>query len=273
MATASIARDPAAQMTNKRELDGQWAVVVGASRGIGFGIAEALLADGGNVVLVARSVEALEARKAELAARAATGQRVLTECADASDPSSMAALFGRLEQLLPRLNIYVANAGMAILRPLVDISLEEWNSQLALNLTGTFVGVQWAARRMLESASDANRAILVVSSVRALSLRVGLLAYSTSKAAVNQLARAAALELAPHGIRVNTLSPGLTLTETAVTRAPDVFASRLAEVPLRRAGSPADMGAAVRYLCGPSASFVTGTNLMVDGGQALSLRS
>jgi glucose 1-dehydrogenase len=256
-------------MTDQHDLDGQWAVILGASEGIGFGVAEALFAGGASVALVARGADALESRRQQLWQGCRPGQHVRTECADASDPESMSSLFERLDRDLPSLNVYVANAGAATVTPLVEIALEEWQGQLALNLTGTFLGVQWAARRMMRADPRSNRAILLVSSVRAVGARAGMLAYSATKAAVNQLARVAALELAPHGVRVNVLSPGLTATTTAIERAPEIFAARLAEVPLGRTGSPDDMGAAVRYLCGPAAAFVTGANLVVDGGQSL----
>ncbi len=251
------------------ELDGQWAVVTGASKGIGLGIAQALFGAGASVVLVARGVEELELRKKELEAVAAAGQQVLTVSADVGDPAGLAALFDELDRQLPRLNIYVANAGFGIITPLLDITLEEWNSQLAVNLTGTFLGVQWAARRMTKPDAQDNRAILVVSSIRAIGARAGRLTYSATKSALNQLVRVAALELAEYGVRVNALSPGITATPMALEGNPEIYAEMTAGVPLGRSGAPQDMGAAALYLCAPAARFVTGTNLVVDGGESL----
>jgi glucose 1-dehydrogenase len=256
-------------VTNEAELDGQWAVVTGASKGIGLGIAEALFAAGASVVLVARGADELAARSKEFESAALRGQQVLTKCADVGDPDALAALFDELDEELPALNIYVANAGFGIITPLLDISLAEWNSQLAVNLTGSFLGVQWAARRMTKTDPQANRAILVVSSIRALGARHGRLTYSATKSALNQLVRVAALELAEHGIRVNALSPGITATPMALEGNPDVYAAMTASVPLGRSGTPQDMGAAACYLCSPAARFVTGTNLVVDGGESL----
>lgn len=251
------------------DLDGQWAVVTGGSKGIGLGIARALLDGGANVVLVARGASDLERAADELRAVAAGGQQVLTMTADTGDPSSLDQLFDRLEGELPGLNVYVANAGFGIITPLLDITLGEWQDQLAVNLTGTFLGVQWAARRMTKLDPDANRSILVISSIRALGARPGRLAYSATKGALNQLVRVAALELAEHGIRVNALSPGITATPMALEKNPQVYAQMTAGVPLGRSGAPEDMGAAARYLCSPAARFVTGTNLVVDGGESL----
>lgn len=255
--------------TTPPELLGQWAVVTGASKGIGLGIADALFGAGANVVLIARGTEELDAAAQRLESAARPDQLVLTRRADAGDPESLHTLFERLEQDLPSLNIYVANAGFGIITPLLDITLDEWNSQLAVNLTGTFLGVQWAARWMAKDDPDANRAILVVSSIRAIGARAGRLTYSATKSALNQLVRVAALELAGHGIRVNALSPGITATPMALESNPEVYAEMTAGVPLGRSGVPDDMGAAARYLCSPSARFVTGANLAVDGGESL----
>lgn len=251
------------------DLGGQWAVITGASKGIGLGIAAAFVDAGASVVLIARGIDDLEASARQLRTAARPGQQVLTIAADTGDPGALATLFARLENELPMLNIYVANAGFGVITPLLDVSLAEWNDQLALNLTGTFLGVQWAARTMVKGDARSNRAILVVSSIRAIGARAGRLPYSATKAALNQLVRVAALELAEHDIRVNALSPGITATPMALEGNPEIYAEMTASVPLGRSGSPADMGAAARYLCSPSARFVTGANLVVDGGESL----
>ncbi len=256
-------------MDGGTELVGQWAVVTGGSKGIGLGIAQSLVAAGASVALVARGADDLAASARRLSAVARPEQRIVGIPADTGDPDSLGGLFARLEQELPQLNIYVANAGFGIITPLLDITLDEWDRQLALNLTGTFLGVQWAARRMVKSEPDANRAILVVSSIRAVGARPGRLTYSATKSALNQLVRVAALELAEYGVRVNALSPGITATPMALQDNPDVYAAMTANVPLGRSGSPEDMGGAARYLCSPAARFVTGANLVVDGGESL----
>jgi NAD(P)-dependent dehydrogenase (short-subunit alcohol dehydrogenase family) len=253
-----------------RELLGQWAVVTGGSKGIGMGIAQALVGAGANVAIVARGAGDLAAGAAALEAAAGQGQRVVPIAADTGDPVALEALFDELERELPHLNVYVANAGFGVITPLLDITLDEWNRQLALNLTGTFLGVQWAARWMAKSEPESNRTILVVSSIRALGARPGRLVYSATKSALNQLVRVAALELAEHGIRVNAISPGITATPMALEQNPEVYAQMTASVPLGRSGTPGDMGAAARYLCSPAARFVTGANLVVDGGESLS---
>lgn len=251
-----------------RELADHWTVVTGGSMGIGFGIARSFVRAGANVMIVARRPEALATAAAELGELAGPGQQISTRQADTSDRDAIAALFEEIDDELPRLDTFVANAGSGVVTPFVDIPIEEWDRTIAFNLTGTFLACQHAARRMV--ASDApNRSIIVVSSIRSMGTRPGRLAYSVTKAGLNQLVRVAAYELAEHGVRVNGLLPGITATPMALDRNPDVFAKMAATVPLRRAGTPDDMGEAARYLASPAARFVTGTHLVVDGGESL----
>ena len=166
----------------------------------------------------------------------------------------------------------VANAGSGAVIPFLELSSEAWDSTLALNLTGTFHCLQQAARMMVRMPEGSNRAMVVVSSIRGLGIRPGLAAYAASKAAVNQLAQMVAYEMAPHGIRVNILSPGITVTPLvaeSMKADPDILAERTAGVPMARPGTPADMGRAALFLCQPASEFVTGTNLVVDGGENL----
>ncbi len=252
-----------------RPLLGQWAAITGASKGIGLGIATQFVDAGASVVIVARGVETLKSACEDLRARASAAQSVVPLAADASDPTAIAALFDGIRSEAPQLNIFVANAGSGRIVPFLDLTIEEWDQTLALNLTGTFLCCQHAARMMNETAPDANKAILVVSSIRAVGVRPGRLAYAVTKAGVNQLVRAAAYELAPLGIRVNALSPGITATPLALEGNPEVFEEMTAMVPLGRAGTPEDMAGAALYLCSPAARFVTGAEVVVDGGESL----
>lgn len=254
------------------DLEGQWALVTGASKGIGFGIAEKLVADGANVVLVARNVEDLEKAAADLGAIAGPEQRIAVRPADTADPDAIAALFAWVRDELPGLNILVANAGSGAVIPFLEVSREAWDSTMALNLTGTFLCLQEAARIMVGMEHGTNRSMVVVSSIRALGIRPGLAAYASTKAAVNQLVRMVAYELAPSGIRVNALSPGITVTPlvaASLEADPEILAERTAAVPMGRPGQPRDMGNAALFLCQPASAFVTGTNMIVDGGEHL----
>jgi glucose 1-dehydrogenase len=266
---------PARQGTEQRmpdlapsgELDQQWAVVTGGSKGIGYAIAERLVTAGANVTIGARTPADLEQARERLAATAGRQQTVQAAVLDTEDERSIDAFFRRLTETTPRLDVFVANAGAGKPVPFLELSKETWDWMLNLNLTGTFLCVQRAARLMTEGSSE-NRSIIVVSSIRALGARPGVLPYATTKAALNQLVRVAAYELAEHGVRVNALSPGITATPLTDLN-PEVFQARVKDVPMGRPGSVADMAEAAAYLARPESSFVTGTNLIVDGGEHL----
>jgi 3-oxoacyl-[acyl-carrier protein] reductase len=258
--------EPSATLLCPR-LEARWAVVTGGSKGIGAAIARALHAAGANVVLVARGVEDLELVAADLRSRSSSDQQVLTHVSDVADPRSIGELFAWLDASLPRLDIFVANAGTGATTPFLDLSVQQWDDIIALNLTGVMLCCQGAARAMLRNP-EADRSILVISSVRGLRAANGRLAYSVSKAAVNQLVRMAAAELAPHRIRVNALSPGI--TETPLTALhPVQFLEAVGNVPLGRAGNVEELAAAALFLCSEASRFTTGANLVVDGGEVL----
>lgn len=252
--------------TGSGALDRRRAVVTGASKGIGLAIAEGLLAEGADVVLVARGAEQLALEQQRLQS-AYPDREVRTVAADTADPDRLLAA---LDEQVPSVDVFVANAGWGNLRPFLEITGEDWDTIVALNLTGTFRGMQWAARRMAAAADGTDRAILVTSSIRALGARRGTAPYAATKAGLNQLVRVAALELAASGVRVNTLSPGITATPMSQEQNPETLAVMTAMVPMGRAGTPSDMAAAAVYLCSPAARFVTGVNLVVDGGESLS---
>ena len=249
-------------------LAGQWAVVTGGSMGIGRAIVERFVGAGANVVAVARGQEALAETVAAAQAMASPEQQVLGISADVASRPGVDALFDELGDRLPYLNVFVGNAGTGHVTPFLELSDDEFDSVLALNFTGTLRCCQLAGRMMVADPQP-NSAIVVVSSIRALGARAGRLIYAATKAGVNQAVRVAAVELAPHGIRVNALSPGI--TETPLTaKNPEAYAEAVANVPLGRAAQPTDLAEAAYFLCSPTASFITGVNLIVDGGESLS---
>ncbi|MGV0835119.1 SDR family NAD(P)-dependent oxidoreductase [Mycolicibacterium thermoresistibile] len=251
-------------------LNGQRALITGASEGIGFGIAQALLEAGADVMVAARTRSKLEDAQQQLQEFARPNQRVDIVEVDVTQPDSVSAMFDHVDAAFGALNIFVANAGSGSMVPFLEMTEDIWRSTLELNLGGTFRSCQQAARRMVNrSDPDANAAILVVSSIRALGTRPGTIHYATTKAGLNQFVRVAAYELAGSGVRINALSPGITATPMALQRNPEVFTKMTATVPMGRAGSPGDMGAAAVYLCSPAAGFVTGINHIVDGGESL----
>jgi glucose 1-dehydrogenase len=248
-------------------LAGQWAVVAGGTKGIGEAIVEGLVNQGANVVVVARGAEGVESTVATHQGRLRPGQQILGRVADMSSGHAIDEVFDDLASHIPHLNIYIANAGTGWTRSFLDLEPKELDDVFAVNFTGALRGCQRAARLMVANPQD-NQVLIAVSSIRALGARPGRLAYAASKAALNQAVRCAALDLAPFGVRFCTLSPGI--TETPLTAAhPEAFREAVANVPLGRPGQPTDMAGAALFLCSPSARFITGANLVVDGGESL----
>ncbi|MFD6676896.1 SDR family NAD(P)-dependent oxidoreductase [Rhodococcus zopfii] len=257
-----------ADTTASGALAGQYAVITGASEGIGLGIAESMVRAGAHVMIAARRRSQLEIAQKDLREQAGPAQRVEIAEVDIRKPESVAALFERVDTVFGELNVFVANAGSGSMVKFLDMTEEIWQSTMDLNVNGTFRSCHQAATRMAARADKSrNASILVVSSIRALGTRPGTIHYATTKAGLNQFVRVAAYELAEHGVRVNALSPGITATPMALDRNPEVFEKMAATVPMGRAGSVDDMGAAAVYLS--AAGFVTGVNHIVDGGESL----
>lgn len=254
-------------MAKARSLTGTWAVVTGASKGIGRAVAARLVAEGASIVGVARGRAELESAAEEWRASADDGQTVVTVVADAAKREDITRVYDVVRSEAPYLNVVVANAGTGSVYPLLDLPAAEWDRIIGLNLTGTFHWLQEGARLMTERPHD-HQSILVISSVRSMGVRPGRLAYSVSKAGLNNLVKGAAYELGEAGIRVNALTPGLTATDLALSNK-EFFDEQVALLPIRRAGQPADMAEAALFLVSPAASFITGANLVADGGESL----
>jgi NAD(P)-dependent dehydrogenase (short-subunit alcohol dehydrogenase family) len=245
---------------------GKRVLVNGSSRGIGRAIAEALAAEGAHVVLTyhAHGDEADEAVRG-IIARGGVAHAVK---ADTSSETEVAALVEAAADVLGGIDIFVNNAGLMCLPGFLDLEASDWRRTLDVNLTGCFLACQAVARLMVAQATRG--VIVTISSGGAFGASTGMTAYKVSKAGVEMLTRLMALELAPHGIRVNSIAPGLIATDINRERLSDpVYRDqRLSTIPLRMIGDPADFAAGVLYLVSDAARLVSGMSLRVDGGRA-----
>lgn len=246
------------------EFDGQVALVTGASAGIGRATALAFAAAGASVVVADVHDAAGEATAAEISA---AGARAVYVHADVSDAAQVAAMVERTVTEFGRLDLAFNNAGIeGTPAPLAECPRENWDHTLAVNLTGVFLCMQAEIPAMRDSGGGA---IVNCASIAGLNGFPGLSAYVASKHGVNGLTKAAALELAPEGIRVNSVCPGAIDTEMVARVAaeqPEMIEQTIAAHPLGRLGLPEEIASTVLWLCGDGAGFVTGQAIAVDGG-------
>ncbi len=236
------------------------ALVTGAGRGIGLATARAFLAEGWRVALLDIDAALLEAALATLDAPAAT----LALACDVADPAAVAHAVGQAAARFARLDAVVNNAGIAVFRPLLETTPEDWARVLAVNLTGPFLVTRAAAPLMARGGGGAVVNVTSISGLRASTLRV---AYGTSKAGLAHLTKQQAVELGEIGIRVNAVAPGP--VDTAMAKAvhsPAIRKDYHDAIPLNRYGLEAEIASAIVFLCGPRASYITGQVIAVDGG-------
>jgi NAD(P)-dependent dehydrogenase (short-subunit alcohol dehydrogenase family) len=248
--------------TRFTDLSGQVAVVTGAGRGIGEGIAHVLSEAGAAVVLAARRAEEVERVAQELRA---LGRRAVAAPTDVTDDAAVKALAERAIAEFGALDIWVNNAGGSpIAAPLTELPRAEWNATFALNVTAVWVCCVTAAKHMREGGRIVN-----ISSIAAHGPFPGSGHYAAAKAAVNNLTLTLAAELGPR-VRVNAISPGAVPTEIMMkalklTRADLPALEKNLRLPMRRLGTPEDLGAAVLFFCSPASAWVTGQILKVAG--------
>jgi NAD(P)-dependent dehydrogenase (short-subunit alcohol dehydrogenase family) len=248
-------------MINQR-LDGRVAVVTGASKGLGKQMAEALAEAGATVVLVARSGELLEGVRAEITGR---GGKAHAFAGDVSREADVAAVAGEIRRQAGVPDILINNAGINIRKPLHEFTLEEWRRVMSTNVDGPFLCTRAFVPGMIEKKFG--RIINVASTMAHVSLPQRA-AYSASKFALLGMTKALALELAPHNITANAISPGPFATEMnrALVTDPVQYADFTAKVPLGRWGKVEELGALAVFLSSDASSFITGTDIVIDGG-------
>lgn len=245
-------------------VSGKVAIVTGAARGIGAAIALRLVEEGARVVVG----DTLEAEGLATAERLGGQGEAMFVSADVSRKESVDALVEATLTRFGAVDILVQNAGIYPYTMLPDIPVEEWDAVLGVNLRGCFLALQACLPAMREHRYG--RIVLTSSITGPRVSSPGHGHYSASKAGINGLIRAAAIELAPLGITVNGVEPGNILTEgVQAGRSADFIRAMEASVPLGRLGTPRDVAHAVLFLASDEAAYITGTTIVIDGGQIL----
>ena len=246
------------------KLAGKVAVITGAARGIGRACAERFLNDGVKVMISDVDGEALAATAAELGRP--DDLRAVT--ADVAKRADIDALVAAAVSAFGRLDIMVNNAGVARNRDFLEITEQDFDDVIAINLKGAFFGVQAAARQMI--AQGGGGVVINMSSVNALLAIPTLATYAISKGGMKQLTSVAAVALAPHRIRVVAVGPGTILTDmvsSAIFSSEEARRSVLSRTPIGRGGEPAEIAAVVAFLASDDASYITGQTIYPDGGR------
>jgi 2-deoxy-D-gluconate 3-dehydrogenase len=261
-----IATAQTASLQDLIDLTGRTAIVTGGAMGIGLGIARRLHEAGASVV-----VADLDAATAEHAAETLRAQRAdsaLTVRCDVSDPESVERMVGAAVETFGGVDIFVNNAGIFPMLPLSELDLETFHRVLDVNLTGLFLCTKAASAQMIAQGNGGR--IVNVTSIDALHpSMVGLAHYDASKHGAWGFTKNVALELAPHGIWVNAIAPGGIKTPGVGDVDEAAMEGFEAMIPMRRMGDPDDIGRAALFLASDLSSYMTGSQIVVDGGRLL----
>lgn len=243
-------------------LKGRSAVITGASRGLGEAMAKALAAEGVQIALVARDRTRLEGVRDDIAANGAVAEVFV---ADVTREDDVARVAEEIKSRFGSPQILINSAGINIRKNLVDFTLEEFRSVLDASLISTFLMCRALVPGMQGTGYGR---ILNMSSIMSHVSLAGRTAYSSAKASLLGLTRALALELATEGITVNGISPGPIGTDMnlALVNSPELYAQFMANIPVTRWGKVEEIGALACYLCSDAAGFITGTDILIDGG-------
>lgn len=245
-------------------LHGKRVLITGASSGIGRAIAEAFVAEGADLFVTARNDA--DGIRALVATAQHAGRQAGFALVDVSH-TPVDELFDLARATLGDIDVLVNNPAFVSRTPFLQFCAQEFEQTLAVNLRFPFFAIQRFARDCI--ASGGGGSVINISSVSAFRAVSRMAAYQASKAGLSMLTRSCALELAPYGIRVNTLSPGLTATSGNAEHwrdAPEIWAQRKKDIPLQRSGLPQDMTGAAILLASDESAWMTGADVVIDGG-------
>ena len=255
-------------------LAGQKALVTGANSGIGKAVAIALGQAGADVLVNYVAGDAQAQQVVDEIAHG--GSRAVAYQADVSQEDQVCAMFARMREEFGTIDILVSNAGIQRDAPLEQMTLDQWNKVLAVNLTGQFLCAREAVREfkrrgVVKQVSCAAGKIICMSSVHQVIPWAGHVNYAASKGGVKLLMESIAQEVAPHRIRVNSVCPGAIRTpiNTAAWSTPEAYKALMTLVPYNRIGEPEDIGRAVVWLASDQSDYITGTSIFIDGGMTL----
>jgi NAD(P)-dependent dehydrogenase (short-subunit alcohol dehydrogenase family) len=238
------------------------AIITGAGKGLGKTFALALAGAGVNLALVGRNADTLDEVAKAVRLLGVTAE---TFTADVSREADVLALEKATARSFPKIDILINNAGINLRKNVTDFSYEEWTSVLNTNLVGAFLMCRSFVPRM---RGDSYGRIVNLTSIMSHISLPGRTAYSASKAGLLGFTKALALELAPEGITVNGISPGPCATEmnTPILQNPELNEQFVSRLPVGRWGKVEEIGALLLYICSPEAGFLTGTDIVIDGG-------
>jgi NAD(P)-dependent dehydrogenase (short-subunit alcohol dehydrogenase family) len=250
------------RVLEKFQLADQVAVVTGGNRGLGRAFAQALGEAGASVAVIGRGRDANEVAVEELTQ---AGIDARSYEADVADRASFAAAAEQIMTDFGRVDVLVNNAGTVVHKPSLEVTEDDWDTVMRVNVDGVWNGCQIFGRYMVEAGRGS---IVNIGSMSALIVNRPQWqpAYNASKAAVHHLSKSLAAEWAPHGVRVNAVAPGYVRTDLSPVDDPDLKPRWIDDAPQQRAADPEEIAPAVVFLASPASSFVTGTELVIDGG-------
>ena len=246
-------------------LDGKVAIVTGGGRGLGKAAAIALADAGADVVVASRNMQNIQAVAEAIRAK---GRRALAISVDVTRPEEVEAAVEKTIQDFGRIDILVNNSGIAFVKPLMELSEEEWHGIIETNLTGIYLCTRSVGKFMIKQGKGR---VINIASVDGFVGVPNLVGYCASKGGVIQFTRALAAEWARYNITVNALAPGYFYTDMSREALEDeVMKQRLLKnIPLRRVGQPGELGPLVVYLASDESSFMTGSVIVIDGGESI----